>query len=189
MIEIWKDIKGFENRYQVDQIGKIRSLPRLVKSKNNKFRKTRCRIMKLSTDKDGYKTICLRKDNKCFKFMVHRLVAAAFIPNSENKPCVNHIDGVKYNNSFSNLEWCTIAENNQHAFDTGLNKSYWKGRKKGPAPHRKAVRGTSFDGSSILDFASIKDAGEATGADISEIVKCCKGKSKSAKKYYWEYIN
>lgn len=66
----------------------------------------------------GYRAVCLRKTT----FMVHRLVAQAFIPNPENKPVVNHIDGNKLNNHVSNLEWATVAENNRHARETGLHK-------------------------------------------------------------------
>jgi hypothetical protein len=65
----------------------------------------------------------LRNENKeTKKVYLHRILAELFIPNPENKPCVNHKDGVKYNNSLSNLEWCTYQENNNHAFDTGLQK-------------------------------------------------------------------
>lgn len=65
----------------------------------------------------GYKAVCLRKTT----YMVHRLVAQAFIDNPDNKPVVNHIDGNKLNNDVCNLEWCTVAENNAHARKTGLH--------------------------------------------------------------------
>ena len=66
----------------------------------------------------GYLTVVIRRKTH----MVHRLVAQAFIPNPEGKPCVNHIDGNKQNNALGNLEWCTIKENNHHARETGLHK-------------------------------------------------------------------
>ena len=72
-------------------------------------------------NKDGYKTVDIYVNNKCTKYAVHRFVAIAFIPNPENKPCVNHIDGNKTNNRVSNLEWVTYSENNFHAFSAGLS--------------------------------------------------------------------
>ena len=75
-------------------------------------------------DTSGYyrvKLVC--NDGISRKFLVHRLLAQVFIPNPENKPCVNHIDGDKTNNSLSNLEWVTVLENNLHAFKIGLNSN------------------------------------------------------------------
>ena len=72
---------------------------------------------------DGYYSIGLRKDGKRFKAKIHRLIAQAFIPNPENKPFVNHIDGNKQNNCIENLEWVTGSENVRHAWQIGLNKS------------------------------------------------------------------
>lgn len=72
--------------------------------------------------RDGYKVVSVTRENKTKKFYVHRLVALAYIPNPENKPCVNHIDGDKTNNHVSNLEWCTYSENSKHSFEMGLQK-------------------------------------------------------------------
>ena len=79
--------------------------------------------------KNGYKRIHVSHDGVNSRFFVHRLVAEAFIPNPENKPCVNHIDGNKLNNHISNLEWCTYSENQQHAYSTGLRSA--KGERNG----------------------------------------------------------
>lgn len=78
------------------------------------------RKMKLKTRDDGYTEVTLRKDKQPVSIMVHRLVAIAYLDNPDNKPCVNHKDGVKSNNHASNLEWCTHKENTGHAFETGL---------------------------------------------------------------------
>lgn len=76
------------------------------------------REMSYRVNNRGYQTVAIRRKTH----MIHRLVAQAFIPNPDNKPCVNHIDGNKLNNHVSNLEWCSIQENNLHARQTGLHK-------------------------------------------------------------------
>jgi hypothetical protein len=74
------------------------------------------RVLKHSISGNGYLTVCVSGRNAC----VHRVLAECFIPNPDNKPCVNHIDGNKLNNSLDNLEWATYSENNQHAYNIGL---------------------------------------------------------------------
>lgn len=114
--EIWKDIKDFEEIYQVSSAGRIKSLERIVKDymhKNGMHRKER--ILAQGTNKFGYKKVCLSKDNKKYHKQVHRLVAEAFIPNPNNFPIINHKDENKTNNNVSNLEWCTYQYN--HAYN------------------------------------------------------------------------
>ena len=119
-MEIWKDVKGYEGAYQVSSFGRVRSLDRKVPSKYGRFRKVKGMILKLRTDKDGYYKVNLKKNQKGKSSRVHRLVAEAFINNPENKPQVNHINGVKSNNNILNLEWATLSENRRHAYQTGL---------------------------------------------------------------------
>jgi hypothetical protein len=101
--ELWKDIKGYEGRYKISNLGRVYSYRSRKK-------------MKTSTSSRGYIQIVL--GGKCF--FVHKLVARNFIPNPDNKPFINHKDGVKTNNLPSNLEWCTASENSQHSFKAGL---------------------------------------------------------------------
>lgn len=109
----WKDIQGYEGLYQVSNLGEVRSLK--YKGRNN------IKILKGASDKDGYRRVALFDKEKCRKeYRIHRLVAEAFIPNPENKPQVNHIDGNKINNKSDNLEWATQEENMQHAYKMGL---------------------------------------------------------------------
>lgn len=108
-MEIWKTIDGFE-RYKVSNLSRILDTKRnviLVPYNHNK----------------NYKRIALNKNKKQHHLYFHRLLAYAFIPNPENKPFINHIDGNPSNNLISNLEWCTQKENVQHAYRTGLSKS------------------------------------------------------------------
>ena len=120
-VEIWKDIKDFPN-YQISNFGRIKSKERItnVGIKNVKEIKREERILKLFHNKKGYTQTILYRDKKQYPIKIHRLVANAFIPNPENKPQVNHIDGDKNNNRIDNLEWCTQAENIQHSYKAGL---------------------------------------------------------------------
>lgn len=116
--EIWKDIEGYEGLYQVSNLGKVRSL---VSHWGNKLLVPR--IKKAALNSKGYERVGLSKNKRMIQIFVHRLVAIAFIPNPENKPCVNHIDGNHRNNCADNLEWCMQKENIKHAFDTKLAPS------------------------------------------------------------------
>ncbi len=110
MKEIWKDIEGYDG-YKISNYGRVHT-----------YRYGRDKIKKTVYDKYGYPyTVLFNKDGGK-RFLVHRLVAQAFIPNPNNKPQVNHIDGNPNNSYYNNLEWCTAKENIKHAIDIGLIK-------------------------------------------------------------------
>ena len=114
--EIWRWIRGYEGLYQISNFGRVKSFPRNTTSK--------IQIIKPLLSRSGYLYVGLRKQGtKRLRFKLHRLVSQAFIENPENKQTVNHKDGNKFNNYVDNLEWATQDENNQHAIDTGLQKS------------------------------------------------------------------
>ena len=117
--EVWKDIPGYENSYQVSSKGLVRSLDRYVNHKTSKKIFCKGKVLKQAIDEDGYCRINLRYKGKDKRFGVHRLVASTFIPNPDNLPQVNHIDGDKENNCVENLEWCTPLYNNRHAYLIG----------------------------------------------------------------------
>lgn len=119
--EIWKDIEGYEGYYQVSNYGNIKSLSRIIYSEKRSNYKTKEKVLRQSNTTTGYKKVELVKEGIKKSYKVHRLVATAFIPNPENKPEVNHIDGNKINNYIENLEWVTSSENSIHAYETGLN--------------------------------------------------------------------
>ena len=117
--EIWKDVVGYEGLYQVSNLGKLKSLKKtIIKSKGGKFSYPE-KIMKTKFDKN-YERVGLSKNGVKKYFLVHRIVAIAFLNNLNNKKTVNHINGVKSDNRVQNLEWNTLSENIKHAFDTKL---------------------------------------------------------------------
>ena len=139
--------------------------------------------MKLQADKDGYPTIFLWRYKRKVRCRVNRLVAQAFIPNSQNKPEVNHIDGNKQNNRVSNLEWCTRTENERHAYKTGLKQPKYADN------HWSSKKVIQYDKNmnKIAEYGSIREAERKTGYDNGFISACCKGKYKTAYGYIWRY--
>lgn len=122
MNELWKDIKGYEGLYKVSNYGRVKSMSRYRKGINNKLVLLKDKILKSNDDcSKGYLVVSLSKENKHKNYKIHRLVAETFIPNPNNYPQVNHIDGDKHNNNINNLEWCSCKQNIKHAWENGLN--------------------------------------------------------------------
>lgn len=181
-IENWTPVKDYETRYEISSLGRIKTIGS-EKSKRSALSKTGSLILSPSTSKKGYKRIGLVKDNKRTYFSMHRLVATAFIPNPENKPCVNHINGIKNDNRIENLEWCTQSENVKHGFDV-LNRVVWSKGKTGSLSHlAKKVR--CIDTGEI--FNSLFDAAKKIRGNSGNITMVCKGKGKTYKGFKWEY--
>lgn len=119
-IEIWKDIVGYEGLYQISNFGRIKSVERVVIKKNDRKNYVKETVLRFGINTSGYYIVSLYKNAKPKTHRVHRIFATEFLPNYENKPNINHIDGDKLNNNLHNLEWVTQKENIQKAFETGL---------------------------------------------------------------------
>lgn len=124
-VEVWKDIEGYEGYYQISNFGRVRGVDRMIPyiARGGKFtqRLQRGKVLKTSVGTSGYETYHMYGESQEREtIMLHRVVAKTFLENLEGKEFVNHKDGDKLNNHYSNLEWVTKSENTQHAIETGL---------------------------------------------------------------------
>ena len=113
MTEIWLPIEGYENLYEVSNLGRVRRLESFVTNTNGVRRKVPGKILKPGTAR-GYLIVNLSKNGISRPFLIHRIVSTAFLPNPDNLPQVNHRDENKQNNSVENLEWCSAKDNNNY---------------------------------------------------------------------------
>lgn len=125
---IWKDVVGYEDIYEVSDTGQVRTKEGKVtySTRHRTERVWKQRTLRQKVTKDKTCRVSLWKDGKERTWLVHRLVAYAFIPQVEGKDFINHIDGDRLNNRVENLEWCTYKENANHAFDNDLMPSNQK---------------------------------------------------------------
>lgn len=169
--EVWKPVVGYEGFYEVSSLGRVKSLPRNGTTKNP-------RILNLNLKKSGYVNVELKKKGEAKTCRVHRLVAQAFIPNPENKPQVNHKNGIKNDNCVRNLEWSTMSENLLHRHRVlGV-----KGHGHGKTPVRCLDTGVIYE--------SIHEAERKTGIRHSTISACCLKRKwhHTAGGFHWEYV-
>ena len=120
MEEIWRDIEGYEKLYQVSNLGRVRSLDRVITTKYGVVYPYKGRILKMKKNNSGYSVVSLSKDGKVKDFLIHRLVAKAFIPLEDyNGMEVNHINFDRNDNNVNNLEWITRKENMEYSNNAG----------------------------------------------------------------------
>lgn len=192
--EIWRPIKGFEGRYEVSNMGRVKSLTKNGRKDyilhpvfrvRGRYHKTIYRHVQL-VDSRG---------NKKWKY-VHVLVAEAFIPNPENKPFVDHIRGTEYGDCEHNLRWCTREENirfelaRKHISEGQKgDRSHWYGKFGRNHSKSKPVVQYTKDGTMLRAFDGIHEAARRTGILQPCISSACSGRTKTAGGYIWKYAN
>ena len=169
-MEIYRDIEGYSGLYQVSNLGNVRSL---IRNRVLKPAKTRC----------GYLNVILCNGEKKTHHLIHRLVAAAFIPNPTNLPQVNHKDECKTNNMVDNLEWCS----------GDYNSNYGTRNERVGKANAIVLINNPLKSKAVLCvetgviYPSSAEVYRLFGFSQSHIRECCNGKRKSAYKYHWKY--
>lgn len=189
MEEVWKDVIDYEGLYQVSNLGHVRSLDHYVAHSYGGVALHRGRLKKVSFD-GNYLNVTLSKDGKTRTFRVHRLVAAAFIPNPDACKCVNHIDGNKRNNVVSNLEWCTHRQNTQHAINHGLitfENTGFTSWPKESREHYSKIRKKAIVRSDGKQYKCTADAAADLGVTYSAVSHVLRGLEETCRGYSFSY--
>lgn len=182
MLEIWRDIDGYNGKYQVSNLGNVKSIYTIyvINGIHNKY--YRDIILQPFAQKNGYLNVCLWKDGKKKNRLIHQLVAQSFIPNPNNLPQVNHKDEDKTNNVVSNLEWCTAKENvNYGTCIQRMSESQINNSKRS-----KVVYQYSMDNIFIKEWPSAREIERQLGYIATDICACCRGIRKTAYGYIWK---
>lgn len=180
MEEEWRDVVGYEGLYQVSNLGRVRRMSASFTDTKGRLRHFVGRVLRPQKLRHGYVYVNLWKDNVRKGCTIHRLVAIAFIPNPDNKPQVNHIDGDRANNKVENLEWTTNSENQRHRLDI---------------LHHKGVR--IYETRKVVCvetgdvYDSITSASKFANVAVSNIVAVCRGYegAHTSGGYHWKYID
>ena len=175
--EIWKQIAGYEELYEISSFGNVRSLDRVVPHTTK--RQKRCAGKTISHDINwaGYHRVTLFKEHKRTRYAVHRLVAEAFVPNINNLPQINHKDENPHNNCASNLEWC----------DNKYNINYGTRTERASSHLRKPVLQLDMNGAVVGRYISQNEAERQTGILQSCISRVCLGGARQSGGYIWRY--
>lgn len=183
-MELWKPVKGYENLYEVSNLGNVRSVDRYIDTniRHVTRRLQKGRILSQNLKSRGYLTVDLCKNGKVKTTLVHRIVADAFLPD-DGKRTINHIDGDKTNNAVSNLERSSHSENIKHAFKTGLSHISWT---KGVFTPDIPRYFTNAD--CAAEWIMEQGKGKSKETVANNIRRCCKGGTPKAYGYSWEYI-
>lgn len=182
--EIWKDVKGYEGIYQVSNLGRVRSLDRIIIKRHPKSGipteyRHKGRIMKPISYPNGYLTICLKNERKKENWLIHRLVGKAFVSGYFEGADINHKNEDVTDNRADNLEWCTRSYNLQY-----------NGRaKRVGIVQGKAVEQWTLDGKLVETFDTIRQAEAKTGIHRQSISGSCLQKygCKTAGGYRWKF--
>lgn len=173
-MEIWRDVKGYEGKYQVSNLGNVRSVDRTIFNACGVMVTRRGTMLKPIQNRGGYMKVTMHKEGKVNTELIHRLVAEAFVQNHNNLPQVNHKDGNKRNNDVSNLEWCTALSNMHHAKQQGLRNNALEYAKS----MRKAVIATNIETRKETFYESIHAAEKVFGSHVTNVLSGIRSKTK-----------
>ena len=185
--EEWRDITGYEGLYQVSNLGRIKSLSKVIMCRNGCARRYPEAILKDMEVGNGYRCVVLYINHMGRQMYVHRLVAKEFIPNPSGLRDVNHIDGCKTNNNCKNLEWCTRSHNIKHAYDHGLHSVNMD---SAIAKCSRKVSQYTPEGVLVAKYPSASKASKATGFNQAQISTYSRGDNKrhlTYKGFIWKY--
>lgn len=180
MKEIWKAIEDYDGLYLVSNTGKVKSLDWNHSGKEKELSQY---------EQGGYKLVGIRRKGVHHNYLVHRLVAIAFLDNPLNLPDVNHIDGNKTNNNVSNLEWVTKSENIRHAIEHGLRTPICIVKRKKGKENKlcKEIAQYSMNNELIKLWNTSFDIEETLGYKRQFVQRCCREERKSYKGFIWKY--
>lgn len=188
-IEIWKDIKGLEGLYKVSDYGRVKSLKRVVKfGKQQRTIEEKIRKPHVIRTKQNYTQLCVSLKGK--EFIVSRLVAEAFIPNPENKPCIDHINTDPTDNRVGNLRWVTHKENSNNPITLSNMSNARKGKpglKGDKNKYSKKVLQFDLKGNFIKEWDCLHQIEETIGLSHTQVSRCCNGKYKTSGGFVWKF--
>ena len=189
MEEEWKDIKGYEGYYKISNLGRVKSLYRVVRKKNGCTMTVYPRILRSVVNSNGYLDVSLLKDAHSKTFLVHILVATAFLPNPNNFPVFHHRDGNKTNCHVDNLQWCSYSYNTKHAYDYEGHKHAMMGKTGKDNKLSRVIGQYNIDGTFVSKFNSLADVERELGFREGHISRCAIGQKKTAYGFVWKFLS
>lgn len=189
--EIWRDIDDYIGLYQVSNMGRVKSVERVIWDNRGYYKTVPERILKAGKINGGYMQVGLCKEGKTKKYLVHQLVASAFVENPEGYKEINHISEDKTNNKAENLEWCSRSYNVNYGTRNNRMAEKLRGMKQSEEQIKKKSRpvlGINKVSGLIVEFNSAREASRQLVINQSSIWECCQGKRKSAGGYTWHYV-
>lgn len=187
--EIWRDVVGFEGKYRVSNKGRVCSVGRLKKSGYGTYSVSKSKLLSIQMygREHNRATVHFSMDGKTKNFLVHRLVAQAFIPNPDNLPQVNHKDENPLNNEVENLEWCTAQ------YNLTYNNLQKRNSEKRVKSGRYAVVQLDRNGNYVNEYLSAIEAARQIGCNLGSISRCICGARKHVRGCKWmlksEWLN